>query len=443
MRILLISAAIGFLLVSPLQANEQAAVVAVTPSSLTFLQRYAVPIILTLLLGVIGLLVAWLTTRHHLVRLRREDRMSNVLLLENILDNLPIAAKVKDVSNDYRYIFWNKESETIFECTAGEAIGKTDFDVLPEAADVIREEDERLVETGEPQWGIRRFYNKNNEERFTFQNNNCVTLPDGRKWIVFTAWDVTETKQLERSLKQTKEAAEESNRIKSAFLANMSHEIRTPLNAIVGFSGILAGSEELTNEEQKEYCSIIELNNTLLLQLINDMLDLAKIEAGTLDFTYSSVDINKMISDVAQAAACNNHNPAVEIRMEIPLPKLLIYTDQRRLLQVLNNFISNAIKFTNEGSITVGYNLPEEDYIRFFVTDTGIGIPQEKTEEVFSRFVKLNAFKQGTGLGLAISQNIIKELQGKIGVDSVYGTGSTFWCTLPYDKVDAHKSIMP
>ncbi|MDR0895891.1 MAG: PAS domain-containing protein [Prevotellaceae bacterium] len=436
---------VSCLAVLPAQANGQADHIDATSpaSSLSFLQRHAEPITLSLSVAVVALLTALIMSRIHVSRLRRESRKSNVLLLENILDNLPIAAKVKDVSNDFRYIFWNKESEIIFECTANEAIGKTDFDVLPEAAEAIREEDERLVENGEPQWGIRRFYNKSNEERFTFQNNNCVTLPDGRKWIVFTAWDVTETKQLERSLKQTKEAAEESNRIKSAFLANMSHEIRTPLNAIVGFSGIMAGTEELTAEERREYSSIIELNNTLLLQLINDMLDLAKIEAGTLEFTYSSVDINKMITETTQAAIRNNHNPAVEIHMEAPLPKLLIYTDQRRLLQVLNNFINNAMKFTNEGSITIGYNLPEGGHIRFFVTDTGIGIPEGKTEEVFNRFVKLNSFKQGTGLGLAISQNIIKDLQGKIGVDSVYGKGSTFWCTLPYDRVDAHKSIMP
>ena len=152
--------------------------------------------------------------------------------------NLPIAARVKDVNDGMRYTFWNKKAEELFECSAREAIGKTDFETMPEAAALIRKEDEELVKTGIPQEGIRRFFTKKNEERFTFQNNNFIKLSDGRKWIVYTAWDITDLKIMERKLRLAKEEAEESNRIKSAFLANMSHEIRTPLNAIVGFSWI-------------------------------------------------------------------------------------------------------------------------------------------------------------------------------------------------------------
>ena len=244
-----------------------------------------------------------------------------------------------------------------------------------------------------------------------------------------------------KELIQAKERAEESDRLKSAFLANMSHEIRTPLNAIVGFSSILA--TEVSEEERVEYLDIIERNNELLLQLINDILDLSKIEAGTLEYVYANVDINKMVSEIEQATSIRLTNKDVRLVTVTPLPGLLLYTDQRRITQVFNNFISNALKFTAAGSITIGYGMPENSYIRFYVTDTGTGISSENAQGIFNRFVKLDSFKQGTGLGLAISQNIVKELKGEIGVESQLSKGSTFWFTLPFYKMDAHRSIFP
>ena len=239
-----------------------------------------------------------------------------------------------------------------------------------------------------------------------------------------------------------REKAEESNRLTSAFLANMSHEIRTPLNSIVGFSDVLAVGGN-TEEEQQTYYQIIKTNSDLLLRLINDILDLSKIEAGTLEYVYANIDVNKMLSEIEQAARMRQPNANVAICAVMPMPDLLLYTDQRRITQVLNNFISNAMKFTNTGSITFGYEEPKDGYIRFFVTDTGTGIPPEKVADIFNRFVKLDSFKQGTGLGLAISQNIVKELKGEIGVLSELGKGSTFWFTLPYEKMGAHRSILP
>jgi PAS domain S-box-containing protein len=390
-----------------------------------------------IIIGVVAILIVLSIMFYRLRRQKRMGRQEMVRLLNSILDNLPIAAKVKDVSKNMRYVFWNKEAERIFECSAEQAIGKTDYDVMTADADQIRVEDKILVRTMQPQWGTRHFYNKKGEERFTAQNNNVIQLSDGSKWIVYSAWDITETKVMERELKQAKEEAErareeaeEANRVKSAFLANMSHEIRTPLNAIVGFSSLLS-TEEISDEERMEYNHIIEQNNALLLQLINDILDLSKMEAGTMEYVYSHVDINKMLSEIAQAAILRQDNKAVEIRLIEPLPELTLYTDERRMTQVINNFMTNAMKFTSKGSITVGYNKPRDGFVRFYVEDTGMGIPSEKQKDVFTRFVKLNAFKQGTGLGLAISQQIMKELGGQIGVKSVFGKGSTFWCTLP------------
>ena len=404
-----------------------------------FIQKNIIYVVIVLGTAIVLLLFYFMHKR--IKKVKETEWQEHLHLLENILDNLPIAAKVKDVDNDMRYTFINKKAEELFEYPAKEAIGRTDFDIMPEAATMIRKEDEELVRTGIAQFGTRRFFTNKNEERFTFQNNNIVSFSDGRKWILYTAWDITDQKILERKLRLAKEEAEESNRIKSAFLANMSHEIRTPLNAIVGFSSILA--EDVSEEERIEYLSIISKNNDILLQLINDILDLSKIEAGTLEYVYANIDVNKMLSEIEQAARMRQPNANVTICAVTPLPDLFLYTDQRRITQVLNNFISNAMKFTNAGSITFGYEEPKDGYIRFFVTDTGTGIPSEKVADIFNRFVKLDSFKQGTGLGLAISQNIVKELKGEIGVLSELGKGSTFWFTLPYEKMGAHRSILP
>ena len=241
---------------------------------------------------------------------------------------------------------------------------------------------------------------------------------------------ITARKAMEEDLINAKEKAEESNRLKSAFLANMSHEIRTPLNAIVGFSGILASTEE--EEEKNEYINIIENNNTLLLQLIGDILDLSKIEAGTLDFCYSDLDLHQLFQEIESSSQLRQTNEQVQICYEAHLTDCYIHTEKNRLTQVVINMINNAMKFTTEGSIRFGYQLKDTNYLYFYVTDTGCGIPANKKDSVFGRFVKLNSFVQGTGLGLSICQTIIENMGGKIGVESEEGKGSTFWFTLPY-----------
>ena len=317
-------------------------------------------------------------------------------------------------------------------------------DILPpEAYESVRQNMDRVILTGESSTsrhdlmldGILHHY-----ENRIFPLDNEYLLCMCRD--ISEQWNAEQTnKKQQKELEAARIKAEESDRPKSAFLANMSHEIRTPLNAIVGFSSILA--TEVSEEERVEYLDIIERNNELLLQLINDILDLSKIEAGTLEYVYANVDINKMVSEIEQATSIRLTNKDVRLVTVTPLPGLLLYTDQRRITQVFNNFISNALKFTAAGSITIGYGMPENSYIRFYVTDTGTGISSENAQGIFNRFVKLDSFKQGTGLGLAISQNIVKELKGEIGVESQLGKGSTFWFTLPFYKMDAHRSIFP
>ena len=235
---------------------------------------------------------------------------------------------------------------------------------------------------------------------------------------------------MQEELINAKEKAEESNRLKSAFLANMSHEIRTPLNAIVGFSGILASVEE--EEEKREYVNIIENNNTLLLQLIGDILELSKIEAGTLEFAYSDIDLITLLKDLEQSSRFRLLNNEVKIIFEQGQESCWINIEKNRLGQVMTNIVTNAIKFTKQGSIRFGYKIQEDGFIYFYVSDTGCGIPADKQESIFGRFVKLDDFAQGTGLGLTICKTIVEYMGGKIGVESEPGKGAKFWFTLPY-----------
>lgn len=380
--------------------------------------------------GVIIVLTLFFFMQMRIKALKEKDQEEHLRLLEGILDNLPIAAKVKDVDNNWRYTFWNKKAEELFEYPAGSAIGKTDFDTMPEAAGMIREEDEELVRTGIAQSGVRHFFTNKNEERFTFQNNNLLSFSNGRKWIIYTAWDITDMKKLERNWRLAKEEAEESNRIKSAFLANMSHEIRTPLNAIVGFSNLLSMVED--KEEMLEYAGIIETNTELLLQLINDILDMSKIESGMYDFHVTQVDANQLMSEVEQVARLRIRTDEVSLSFAERLPQCVFHTDKNRLIQVLTNLVVNAIKFTSQGEIQIGYRLQDAHTLYFYVSDTGCGMSAEQCEHVFERFVKYNTFIQGTGLGLSICKMIIEKLGGEIGVQSESGKGSVFWFTLPY-----------
>lgn len=398
----------------------------------SFIQKNIIYVVIVLGTAIVLLLFYFMHKR--IKKVRETEWQEHLHLLENILDNLPIAAKVKDIDNDMRYTFINKKAEELFEYPAKEAIGRTDFDIMPEAATMIRKEDEELVRTGIAQFGTRRFFTNKNEERFTFQNNNIVSFSDGRKWILYTAWDITDQKILERKLRLAKEEAEESNRIKSAFLANMSHEIRTPLNAIVGFAGLLANASE---SERNSYVEIIKGNTNMLLQLVNDILDMSKIEAGTLEFIYSDTDVNQIMRELEGIfrLRLEEADSSVRIVFEPCLPVCFIHTEKNRVSQVLSNFLSNAFKYTKEGSITLGYKVREDD-IYFYVQDTGAGIPAGKVDKVFERFMKLDAKKQGTGLGLSISRTIIKKLGGEIGVFSEYGKGSTFWFTLPVKPFD-------
>ena len=254
--------------------------------------------------------------------------------------------------------------------------------------------------------------------------NDCVEIST-------ITQNINQQVELEQKLIDAKNKAEEADKLKSAFLANMSHEIRTPLNAIVGFSQLLCqnGWEE---NERSEMMRRVEENNELLLQIISDILDLAKLEAGTLTFTPRDMDVNEACKSVASAIEMRVKE-GVEVKLDCQSEGCHIVCDPNRLKQVLLNFATNASKFTDRGSITIGYFLPKRGRIRLFVEDTGIGIAPEKKAAVFERFVKLNSFAQGTGLGLQISKEIVSKMKGEIGVESELGKGSTFWFEIPME----------
>ena len=210
----------------------------------------------------------------------------------------------------------------------------------------------------------------------------------------------------------------------------MSHEIRTPLNAIVGFSELMA--TEADPDQRKEFADLILVNNTLLLQIISDVLDLARIESGRLEIVRTNFDARDLCREVAETFRLQVAEGVV-LRLEDSLPRLQLEDYKQGLHQILGNFVRNAVKFTTKGSITIGFS-QRPGWVRFYVRDTGIGIPEEERAKIFDRFYKVDTFTQGTGLGLPICKNIAEQLGGRIGVDSAVGAGSCFWVEIPAGK---------
>ena len=515
---------------------------------------------LFILLIILFIIIFYLLYRlHHLKKIVARNRDYRHFL-SDILDNLPFPIMVKDIQNEFRYAYWNKESEVQSGIKREKAIGHNDYDIYgEERGRHYRNIDEELVRIGKPYRSEERYSTTDGVIHDTIVMKSILSWEALGKWLLVARWDVSQLKKYEREitaakeeleeaikkqslalksidfgliyidktyrvqweetthikslvsgrhytpglicyqtsalrdkpcehcafkeaieqgvivrhtiridkvdfevtatpvyatggkeviggllrfediteklkieqdLREAKNKAEESNRLKSAFLANMSHEIRTPLNAIVGFSDMICQVDDPV--EKQEYMKIIIANNELLLQLIDDILDLSKIEAGTMDFSYSVTDVNELMSNICHQMEQKDHSPEVQISFIEKAPTCVINTDRVRLSQVMINLMSNAMKFTERGSISIGYRISEaKDEIYFFCKDTGMDIAADKLELVFERFVKLNAFVKGTGLGLAICRVIVERLGGAIGVDSKEGEGACFWFRIP------------
>lgn len=350
------------------------------------------------------------------------------ILMDTILSNLFVAICVKDIFDGFRYIYFNQAAEDFMGIEASEIIGKTDFELFPDLrrAHEIRTEDYSTIKKGRVTKSVIEYEKPNGDIRIVNIIRVLITNPDpgASPLLLVMLSDITEQRQNELDLIK----AQEADKMKNAFIANMSHEIRTPLNAIVGFSRLITETDNAS--EQREYLTIIENNSDLLLQLINDILDFAKIESGTLNYNMSSVDLKDICHEVYISQSLKMTSDVALLFNADLLPSVRLQTDVQRIEQVLFNLLSNAIKCTNQGFISLSYEL-EDEFVRVSVTDTGIGIAKEKQASVFERFVKLDEFRQGTGLGLSICKMIIEKLGGEIGLKSQLGKGSTFWFTLP------------
>ncbi|MGN0220791.1 MAG: PAS domain-containing protein [Prevotella sp.] len=353
-------------------------------------------------------------------------------LLDAVLNNVPVYLFVKDTGNDFRYIYWNKAFAEFSKIPADQVLGKTDFEVFPNREDAkhFREDDMKLVAIGETINKQESYINGEGEARVVQTLKTLVYREGGSPLLVGVSWDMTDMNTVEQELVKARIKAEQSDRLKSAFLANMSHEIRTPLNSIVGFSSLMATAP--TGAERTRFAGIIRENADILLRLINDVLDIAKIEAGTLEYVRRPINLRKIWFSIFDTY-CNRMPQGVQMKLEVPPTELIISEDRSRLLQVIGNLVTNAIKFTRQGNITVGYTL-EKQRAHCFVKDTGIGIAADKIDQVFERFVKVNTFSQGTGLGLSICKMLVQKWDGNIWVESEEGKGSVFHFTIPLHR---------
>ena len=378
--------------------------------------------------------VVWFFCRDVTERVRQGNELKELnRLMEAILDNIPVYLFVKDPNDEFRYLYWNQSFVKHSGIPASQVIGKTDFEIFPNPADAahFQRDDLELLKRGELPPFEEEYSVVTGQKRIVNTVKMLVPVEERKLPLLMgISWDITERKVIETELFEAKVKAEQSDQLKTAFLANMSHEIRTPLNAIVGFAKILP---EITDEmERASIINIIDTNSDQLLMLINDILDLSKIEAGTIEF----VDIPANLTDLCQNIYCTlieKTAPGVQLVFEGAFDNLVTLCDPGRLSQVIVNLITNAIKFTKEGFIRYGYRL-REDRVEFYVADTGLGIPEDKLSTIFTRFTKLNSFIAGTGLGLAICRMIVERQHGKIWAESKLGEGSIFRFNFPYRK---------
>lgn len=381
--------------------------------------------------------LTWFFTQDITDVIKKRDELRELnLLLDGILNNIPVYLFVKDPEDDFRYLYWNKAFADHSGIPASKAIGHTDYEIFPVHGDAekFRQDDLELLQTHK-RIDMQETYLSANGEARIVQTLKALVPMEGRKpLLIGISWDITNLQNIEQELIKAGIKAEQSDRLKSAFLANMSHEIRTPLNAIVGFSQLLPSAE--TTEEKKLYSGIINQNSDILLQLINDILDLSKIEAGTLEYIKRPMNLGEVCRTIYTVHK-ERVKEGVTLVFDNEEEDLLMEGDQNRIMQVITNFLTNASKFTYEGEIRFGFGRMDKD-IRVYVKDTGIGIEPEKVDHIFERFVKLNSFAQGTGLGLSICRMIIEKIGGEIGVTSELGKGSTFYFTIPYEETGEH-----
>lgn len=352
-------------------------------------------------------------------------------LLNTILDHLPLGVFVKDPEDHFNYLYWNKFMEEITGIDTSQIEGHDDSEVNFNALMSVEERleaDRQVIRSGKEAEFHGWLKTVSGETKYIEVAKYPISLSNGKPLLLALWRDATVKRAIEKRLEDERDKAEMADKLKSKYLADMSHEIRTPLNAITGFSEMMAFAD--SDEERMSYYEIIKANNQLLMQLINDILDLSKIEADAIKISYAPIDLNEMM-DTTYASIRPRMPKDVKLILEKGLDRCTFGADYIRLLQLINNLVNNAIKNTKKGSITMGYESLGDDKLNFYVKDTGQGIAEEQLQNLFNRFVKVNDYVEGIGLGLAICKGLVTKMGGTIRVESRLGEGSTFSFILP------------
>ncbi len=362
--------------------------------------------------------------------IKETEKLNSMLF--TFINSVPCQFFMKSVDNNMAYVMVNDKFCQMTNMKREDIIGFNDAEIVHnELLEKIQESDRLAVEQGNYSYNL-----SGNQVGNSVYNVHKTKLSlDGHTYILATALDVTQQAETLEALRKAKIKAEESDRLKSAFLANMSHEIRTPLNAIVGFSELLTTTDDPV--KRATFSQYVSSNSELLLGLISDILDVSKFEAGYVKFKYEQFNLSALFQEIYDTFQ-KKVKPDVLFVCDIKNDDCIVEFDKNRTAQIINNYITNSNKYTREGFIKFGY-VCEDGGVRIFVQDTGIGIPDEKKDRVFSRFEKLDSFAQGTGLGLSICKSIAESAGGRVGFESEEGRGSTFWAWIPM-KIVSHEA---
>lgn len=371
---------------------------------------------------------------------KESDRLNQLQYI--IINSLPCLFSMKDMNDDLKYCLANDKYCENIGIDRNYILGHTDKQIFaPNVSAYIESKDKVAIDFGSYDYDEKSIW-KNDSDQTMWHTQKKVLDIMGNKYLVVTSLDITQLYAALNELKVAKSKAEQADQLKTMFLANMSHEIRTPLNAICGFSELLINTNDPQLREQ--YYGYVSSNTEILLTIINDILDISKLEAGYMNFKYEKFDLSEVCNNLYKSFQ-KRATKQVEITFDNPYESCIVEFDKSRLSQIINNYMSNAIKYTPSGSITLTYH-KEGDGIHIQVSDTGIGISEENHHRVFKRFEKINTFMQGTGLGLSICKLIAEDVGGNVGFESEQNVGSTFWAWLPMtatinDNTKQHDSI--
>jgi PAS domain S-box-containing protein len=400
--------------------------------------------------------------------LKQENSTLKALYEKDILERHRIEADLIQSEARFRYLFqdienisvqgygldgttqyWNSASEKLYGYSAREAIGQNLVDLIipPEMKEVVKKSIQEMAASGQPIPAAElSLIRKNGSLVTVFSSHVIVNIPGQGPELFCIDVDLTKLKETEKELIQ----AEESDRLKSAFLANMSHEIRTPMNGILGFADLLK-NQQLTGDQQQEYIRIIMQSGDRMLNILNDIIDISRIEAGHMKLDIAESNFNEQCEYIYTFFKTEVEAKGINFLLKPGLPnqETLISTDREKLYAILTNLVKNSIKYTPAGSIELGYSLTDSPTqlkeLQFYVKDTGIGIPKDRFEAIFKRFIQSDIdnkmANQGAGLGLSITKAYVEMLGGKIWVESEEGIGSTFYFTLPYNTNQTNQTI--